>query len=146
MPGPASVRVGDGQGEVRSRLGAPGAERRLADGRLAWYYMTGPSGFETWRVVFGSGNAVAEYSQVLTAANFIWMREGANREQVLDRVGPPMQRMTFARSATEAWTYRWRDQTFEMIGEPVFDAGAGTVKYVGIFRDPAYSSTPSSFR
>jgi hypothetical protein len=146
MPRADSVRVGDAQDQVRQALGAPGAERRLASGELAWFYLTGPSGFETWRVVFDGAGKVAEYRQVLTMANFSWMREGASREQVLDRVGPPMQRMVFARSATETWTYRWLNGTFEMIGEPVFDAGTGEVKYVGIFRDPAFSSTPSSFR
>ena len=146
IPRPGSVRAGESQAQVRERLGAPGAERKLAGGNLAWYYMTGPSGFETWRVVFGPGGTVTEYAQVLTAANFAWMREGATREEVLDRVGPPMEQMSFWRTATDAWTYRWRDGTYEMIAQPVFDAASGAVKYVGIFRDPAYSSMPSSFR
>ena len=146
IPRADSVRVGESQAQVRERLGAPGAERKLAGGNPAWYYVTGPSGFETWRVVFAPGGTVAEYAQVLTAANFQWMREGAHREEVLDRVGPPMERMSFWRTATDAWTYRWRDGTFEMIAQPVFDAESGAVKFVGIFRDPAYSSMPSGFR
>jgi outer membrane protein assembly factor BamE (lipoprotein component of BamABCDE complex) len=146
IPRADSVRVGDSQAQVRGRLGAPGAARTLADGRAAWYYLTGPSGFETWRVVFGPGDTVSEYAQVLTATNFEWMRQGANREEVLDRVGPPMERMSFHRTATEAWTYRWRDVTLEMIADAVFDAQSGKVKYVGIYRDPAYSSMPSTNR
>jgi hypothetical protein len=145
-PGTHSVQVGDTQAQVRERLGAPGAERKLASGNVAWYYMTGPSGFETWRVVFGSGGPVSEYAQVLTMANFTWLRDGANREAALDRLGPPMERMGFWRTATDTWTYRWRDGTFEMIADAVFDVGSGEVKYVGIFRDPAYASTPSGFR
>lgn len=143
VPRPDSLRPGDSQAQVRERLGAPGATRTLPDGRAAWFYVTGPSGFETWRVVFGADGAVAEYRQVLTAANFEWMRQGATREEVLDRMGPPMDRMSFWRTGTETWTYRWRDVTLEMIGEPVFDAASGVVKYVGIFRDPAYESMPS---
>ena len=146
IPRRDSVRVGDSQTQVRERLGAPGAERKLASGSAAWYYMTGPSGFETWRVVFGPGGTVAEYAQVLTAANFVWLREGASREEALDRLGPPMQRMGFRGTATDAWTYRWRDGTFEMIADAVFDAQSGAVKYVGIYRDPAYASTPTGFR
>ena len=146
MPRPDSVRAGDSQAQVRARLGAPGYERTLPGGSSAWYYMTGPSGFETWRVVFGPGGAVTEYVQVLSAANFAWMREGATREEVLDRVGPPMERMSFRGTATDAWTYRWRDGTYEMIAQPVFDAATGAVQYVGIFRDPAYSSMPMGFR
>jgi outer membrane protein assembly factor BamE (lipoprotein component of BamABCDE complex) len=146
MPRPDSVRVGDAQDRVRAQLGAPGAERKLATGELAWYYLSGPDGFETWRVVFGPGGAVAEYRQVLTMANFEWMRDGATRERVLDRVGPPMQRMAFKNTATEAWTYRWRDGTLVMNAEPVFDDATGAVKYVGIFRDPAMSSVQGSTR
>jgi outer membrane protein assembly factor BamE (lipoprotein component of BamABCDE complex) len=141
-----SVRVGDSPAQVRERLGTPGAERKLAGENLAWYYMTGPSGFETWRVVFGSDGAVTDYAQVLTAANFLWLRDGANREEALDRLGPPMQRMGFRGTATDSWTYRWLDGTFEMISDAVFDAQSGAVKYVGIYRDPAYASTPSGFR
>jgi hypothetical protein len=146
MPGPTSVRAGEAQADVRARLGAPSAERKLASGDVAWYYATGPSGFQTWRVVFGPGGVVTEYAQVLNAANFVWMRDGPTRDEVLDRVGPPMERMSFRGTATEVWSYRWLDHTFEMIAEPVFDARSGVVKQVGIFRDPAYSSTPSTFR
>jgi outer membrane protein assembly factor BamE (lipoprotein component of BamABCDE complex) len=145
-PRPDAVRIGDSQAQVRQRLGVPGLERTLPGGALAWYYPTGPSGFETWRVVFASGGAVEAYAQVLTAANFQWLREGATREAALDRMGPPMERMRFWRTGTEAWTYRWLDVTFEMIGQPVFDAKTGVVQYVGIFRDPAYASTPSGLR
>jgi outer membrane protein assembly factor BamE (lipoprotein component of BamABCDE complex) len=142
-----SVRAGETPAEVRGRLGEPAAERRLASGGTAWYYLTGPAGFETWRVVFGPEGKVAEYAQVLNADSFEWMRSGSvTRDQVLDRVGPPGQTMAFARTGTEAWTYRWRFGTLQMIGEPVFDAAAGTVRYVGIFLDPAYNSTVSSQR
>lgn len=143
IPRAGSVQVGEQQAQVRERLGPPAATRTLPDGRTAWFYATGPSGFETWRVVFGANGTVAEYAQVLTAANFEWMRDGASRDEVLDRVGPPMERMAFWRTGTETWTYRWRFGTFEMIGQPVFDAQSGMVKYVGIFRDPAFSSEPS---
>jgi hypothetical protein len=146
IPRSDSVRTGESQAQVRERLGAPSAERMLAGGNVAWYYVSGPSGFETWRVVFGPGGAVSQYAQVLTAANFERMRDGATRETVLDRVGPPMEQMSFRRTATEAWTYRWRDGSLEMIADAVFDAHSGEVKYVGIYRDPAFSSTLSTSR
>lgn len=146
IPRQDSVRAGESQAQVRERLGAPRVERKLTGGTIAWYYPTGPSGFETWRVLFGPGGSVTEYGQVLTAANFLWLRGGANREEALDRLGPPMQRMGFRGTGTDAWTYRWLDGTFEMISDAVFDAQSGAVQYVGIYRDPAYASTPSGFR
>lgn len=142
-PRAGSVRVGEPQAQVRERLGAPALERTQPDGRTGWYYATGPTGFETWLVVLAPDGTVAEYTQVLTAANMAWMREATpTREEVLVRLGPPIERMSFWRTRTEAWTYRWRFGTFEMIGQPVFDEPTGVVKYVGIFRDPAFSSTP----
>jgi hypothetical protein len=145
VPGPASVHAGDGEGQVRAKLGAPTMERKLARGATAWYYAAGPSGFYTWRVVFNSAGAVTEYAQVLTAANFSAMGAGVTRDAVLDQFGPPMERMTFPRTATESWTYRWMDGTLEMIADAVFDAKGG-LRHIALFRDPAFSSSLSTDR
>ncbi|MCC6609414.1 MAG: hypothetical protein IT515_07040 [Burkholderiales bacterium] len=142
-PGPGSVRIGDTEAQVRATLGVPTMERKMATGTTAWYYATGPSGFYTWRVLFNSAGAVTEYAQVLTAANFQAMSAGASRDAVLDQFGPPMERMSFPRTATEAWTYRWMDGTLEMIAEALFDARTGSLKSIALVRDPAFSSTPS---
>jgi outer membrane protein assembly factor BamE (lipoprotein component of BamABCDE complex) len=138
-PRPTSIHTGDGEGQVRAKLGAPAMERKLATGATAWYYATGPSGFFTWRVVFSPAGAVTDYTQVLTAKNFSALGQGATREAVLDQFGPPMERMSFPRTATEAWTYRWMDGTLEMIADAVFDATGG-LKHVALYRDPAFSS------
>ncbi len=146
-PRSESVRPGDTPEQVRGRLGEPRAQRTLPNGQTAWYYATGPGGFETWRAVFAPNGGVTEWTQVLTAENFEWMRSGGvTRDAALDRVGPPKDRMSFAGTATEAWTYRWQYGTLEMIAEPVFSAKTGEVLYVGIFRDPAYSSQAGSQR
>lgn len=139
VPGPASVHVGDAQAQVREKLGAPAAERKLATGGAAWYYATGPSGFYTWRAVFNPAGAVTEYAQVLTAKNFSAVGQGTTRDAVLDQFGPPMERMGFPRSATEVWTYRWMDGTLEMIADAVFDAKGG-LTHIALYRDPAFSS------
>jgi hypothetical protein len=114
-------------------------ERKLATGANAWYYATGPSGFFTWRVVFSPAGAVTEYAQVLTAKNFSALGQGVTRDAVLDQFGPPIERMSFPRTATEAWTYRWMDGTLEMIADAVFDAKGG-LRHVALYRDPAFSS------
>lgn len=140
-PRPATVGPGDAQAEVRGKLGVPAMERKLASGATAWYYVTGPSGFDTWRVVFDRTGAVADYQQVLTAGNFAKFAQGATRDELLDLLGPPIERMRFARSNTEAWTYRWMDGTLEMIADAVFDGGG--LLHIALYRDPAFSSTPS---
>lgn len=139
--GPHSVRNGETQSEVRARLGAPAVERKLGSGDTAWYYVTGPSGFFTYRVVFGSGGAVADYSQVLTMENFMAVPQGAAQSAVLDALGPPKERMTFRRTATEVWTYRWLDGTFEMLANATFDAG-GILNQITSQQDPAFTDSP----
>jgi outer membrane protein assembly factor BamE (lipoprotein component of BamABCDE complex) len=139
IPVPSSVRVGESQSDVRAKLGAPATERKLASGDTAWYYITGPSGFFTYRAVFGSGGSVSEYMQVLTMQHLMALPQGASRETVLDALGPPMERMTFLRTRTEAWTYRWLDGTFPMIADATFQAGNGTLIQVTVHRDPVFT-------
>jgi outer membrane protein assembly factor BamE (lipoprotein component of BamABCDE complex) len=146
FPRADSVRIGEAPDQVRARLGTPGAQRKLATGEDAWYYLTGPAGFETWRVVFGADGKVKAYTQVLTQENLEWVRTGATRPEVLDRIGPPMEMMRFARTNTDAWTYRYQFGTLKMIGQPVFNDTTGKAEYVGIFLDPAYYSSVGSLR
>lgn len=141
-PTPRSVAVGQSPEEVRAKLGAPATERKLPSGQNAWYYTTAPSGFVTWRVVFGADGRVSEYTQVLTRPNFQALPKETSRDAVLDRLGPPMEKMNFARTATQTWTYRWMDGTFEMLAEITFGAGAGGLQQVSLVRDPAFSSAP----
>lgn len=145
IPGPSSVRVGETQREVAARLGKPAAERALPSGATAWYYLTGPSGFFTYRAVFGGGGTVTEYDQLLTRERLQGLPEGASESAVLDALGPPMQRMTFARTHTEVWSYRWLEGTFEMIAEATFDTRNGSLMQVTTFRDPAFTESVGPF-
>lgn len=136
--GPTTVQVGEASNEVRTKFGPPAAERKLPSGQDAWYYTTAPSGWFTWRVVFGADGRVSEYTQVLTQPNIYASPNGASRDAVLDRLGPPMERMTFERTKTETWTYRWMDGTFQMLANLTF--GTGGLEQVSVMRDPAMTS------
>lgn len=143
FPGPGSVQSGETPSAVRAKLGTPAAERKLGSGDAAWYYITGPSGFYTYRVVFGAGGAVADYSQVLTRQNFMAVPQGATKNTVLDALGPPMEEMSFQRTRTQAWTYRWMDGTFEMLADAVFNLDKGTLDQIVVHRDPAFTDSIS---
>jgi outer membrane protein assembly factor BamE (lipoprotein component of BamABCDE complex) len=140
IPGAQSVRTGESQSDVRAKLGAPAAERKLPSGDTAWFYVTGPSSFFTYRVVFGSGGTVTRYSQVLTRDEFSSLAQGATQAAVLDELGPPMEQMAFHRTATEVWTYRWLDGTFEMLADAEFAAG-GNLKQIVLLRDPMFTDS-----
>ena len=143
FPGAQTVRNGETQNEVRAKLGAPAAERKLVSGDMAWYYVTGPSSFFTYRVVFGSGGSVKDYSQVLTRKDFVALLPGTTQSAVLDALGPPMERMTFQRTATEVWTYRWLEGTFEMLADAAFDTRSGKLVHIVLLRDPVFSDSIS---
>ncbi len=143
IPTPSSVHTGETPQQVRAKLGAPTAERKIANGDTAWYYVADSY---TWRVLFGRDGAVSEYGQVLTMANFELLRQGTTRDAMFDLVGPPGQAMTFARTGSEAWTYRWRDGTVPTVTDVVFDARTGELRYMGIYWDPAYLSGGTSNR
>ena len=132
--------MGQSSNEVRAKFGPPAAERRLPSGQSAWYYTTAPSGYFTWRVVFGAGGGVSEYTQVLTVQNFYSFPTGASRDEVLDRLGPPGERMSFARTETESWTYRFMNGTFHWIAELTFGAGTRGLESVALDRDPVFSA------
>jgi outer membrane protein assembly factor BamE (lipoprotein component of BamABCDE complex) len=140
VPTQRTVSIGESQEAVRARLGSPATERKLASGDRAWYFVTAPSGFFTWQAVFDRDGRVTEYVQVLTRQNFDSLPQGASRDLVLDRLGPPMERSTFKRTATEAWTYRWKDGTFEMLANVLFRADGGGLIQVTLGRDPAFDS------
>lgn len=141
FPGPGSIQIGETQSAVRAKLGTPAAERKLGSGNAAWYYITGPSGFDTYRVVFGTSGAVADYSQILTMQNFMTVPQGATKNTVLDELGPPMEEMSFQRTRTQAWTYRWMDGTFEMLADAEFDLDKGTLNKIVVRRDPAFTDS-----
>ena len=136
-PSATAVHSGESQSDVRAKLGAPAAERKLPGGEMAWYYVTAPSGYYTWRVVFGGDGRVKQYSQVLTEQDFLAIPGGASRDAVLDRLGPPMQEMSFARSDTETWTYRWIEGTQQMLADATF--GSRGLLNLSTYPDPAFS-------
>jgi outer membrane protein assembly factor BamE (lipoprotein component of BamABCDE complex) len=140
MLGPNSVRVGESPDQVRTKFGPPASERKLPSGQNAWYYTTAPSGYFTWRAVFGADGRVSEYSQVLTSQNFYSFPTGASRDQVLDLLGPPEQRMSFERTHTESWTYRFMNGTFYWIANLTFGAGTRGLESVALNQDPAFTS------
>ena len=137
-PSATAVHAGESQSEVRARLGAPATERKLPNGDTAWYYVTGPSGYYTYRVVYGSDGRVKQYSQVLTEKDFLALPEGASPDAVLDRLGPPMDTMSFARSDTKTWTWRWIDGTQQMLADATF--GARGLLNLSTYPDPAFNS------
>jgi len=130
--------------EVQARAGAPTEKRALADGVKAWYYISGPLGWTTYRARFDVQDRLLDVDQVLTEAHFRALKEGkTSRSDVLQMLGSPALVMRYPNLGEEVWTYRYMDVTLEMLNDDHFDAASGVLKYYTLYRDPSYASVGS---
>jgi len=110
---PRSITAGMTERQVRQDAGAPSEETRLSDGRKLWWYIQGPQGFTTWRVVLGGDGTVTEAAQVLTEANFRRIAERiSTRADVLAMLGRPRESSKFPNLQEDVLTWRYQDGTF----------------------------------
>jgi len=127
--------------EVLARAGAPTEQRSLGGGVTAWYYVSGPFGWTTYRTRFDASDHLIDIDQMLSEANFRTMvANQTNREQVLDMFGRPGLIARYPNLGEEVWTYRYLDVTLEMLNDDHFDAATGVLRYYTLYRDPAYVS------
>ena len=112
---PHSVNAGMSESEVLRTGGKPAREHKLSDGETAWDYTLQPSGYFTWRVVFGRDGRVREVRNLTTYENSLKVAPGMTESEVEQIMGP-----TFIRE--KYWTgnysigYRYMDDaTFMMM-------------------------------
>ena len=110
-----SVNAGMSESEVLRAGGKPAREHKLSGGESAWDYTLQPSGYFTWRVVFGSDGRVSEVRNLTTYENSLKVAPGMTEAEVEQIMGP-----TFIRE--KYWTgnysigYRYMDDaTFMMM-------------------------------
>src|SRR5262249_26773837 len=102
---PGSSNVDD----VRRTMGPPALELANPDGSKVLAYPRGYYTGQTYMVQVGPNGVVKSVDQVLTEDHFYRIRAGLTREDVLRRLGPPLETMEFARLQQVAWDYRYRD-------------------------------------
>jgi hypothetical protein len=110
-----SVRPGMAQAEVARLGGKPIAEGRLPTGDPYWDYTLQPSGYYTYRVVFGPEGTVREVRNLLTEENFLNLKPGMSESDVAGLLGPARIRETYW-LGTYSIGYRFmRASTFMMM-------------------------------
>ena len=87
----------------------PAARIVLPGGGESRFYTTGPAGMETCRVDVSAAGQVLQATQVLTDGNFASINPGMTSDEVLARIGPPANKMRFARTQTTSWDYHFAD-------------------------------------
>jgi len=86
------VHPGMTQAEVMSVGGKPASERKLAGGETAWDYTLQPSGYFTWRVVFGGDGRVRAVDNLTTYENSLKIVPGMTEAEVQTIMGPTFLR------------------------------------------------------
>ena len=137
-----AVQVGMPAAQVDKLLGAPDARRSLPDGSVAAYYVNGPSGWTTWRVVLDADSRVKEVQQVLDAAHFrtALIPGVTTRTQALDALGPPGLVTSYKSTNDETLIYRWMEITTPMRVDLNFDLKTAILKTYNSYWDPCPNS------
>jgi hypothetical protein len=137
------INQGESAADVRRAAGPPSQEQTLPDGTKAWFYVNGPAGWTTYRVLFSPEGTVLDSRQVLTGQSFRqYVVPGkSTREQVGQALGPPGLVMRFPNLREEVWTYRWVDSTIWMRTDVHFDASTGVVRSYNAYWDPCPHGT-----
>ncbi|MGZ5063630.1 MAG: outer membrane protein assembly factor BamE domain-containing protein [Usitatibacter sp.] len=124
-----SLRPGvSSESDVRSLMGAPRNEFTAPDGTRGLVYPKGPLGTQTFIVTLGQDGRVREVRQVLKDDTFYRIHPGMTEDEILQMIGPPGETMSFARSNTHAWDYRYIDTWGSLaIFSVTFDANGRVV-------------------
>ncbi len=111
--GPMNLKPGASIDEVRRQMGAATDEKKNPDGARVWWYVRGPQGFHTYKIVFDKDDRIATIAQVLTEANFRNIVPGKSTKQdVLELIGRPREQQGYPNRAEEVWTWLYQDGTF----------------------------------
>ena len=104
--------AGQSEAEVIARLGPPTGRYTLPAGGQRLEYATGPYGRTTWMVDLDSAGKVTGSFQALTEANFMKVRDGMPRDEVLRMLGRPADQ---AGEYMNRQTWSWRYPTYECL-------------------------------
>ena len=109
------VTAGMTEPQVLAVGGKPAQERKLPGGEAAWDYTLQPSGYFTWRVVFGRDGRVREVRNLTTYENSLKIAPGMTEAQVEEIMGPTLIRETYW-TGNSSISYRYMDDaTFMMV-------------------------------
>lgn len=101
---PTASMVGQTPQMIIQVMGQPGYTQ---DGYVD--YMRGPYGVHTYRLHFDGQNRLTRWEQLLTEEQFLKVREGMTRTQVISLIGISKVVSTLSRGRGEVWSYRYEN-------------------------------------
>jgi len=137
----SSVTPGMAQADVTRAAGKPFTEGRLGGGEPFWDYTLQPSGYYTYRVVFGGDGRVQDVRNLMTIQNIMTLKPGMSEAEVERVLGTARMRETYWQG-TYSVSYRFMEATTFMLMTAVFSRDGHLTTYFWQ-PDPAIYSTPS---
>ncbi len=129
---PSGIVAGQSEADVVRAMGAPSGRYALPGGAVRLEYARGPYGRVTYMVDLDAAGRVAGWQQVLTEANFLRVRPGMSRDELLRLLGRPGEvfRVPWQRAVVWNWRYPtndclWFQATLTLDDDRVRDAGHG---------------------
>ena len=119
------------EAELRQVMGKPALEFTNADSSRELAFARGPLGAQTYMAHVSRDGIVQVVKQVLTDGVFNAIQPGMTQDEVLRLIGPPREKMSFARLAQVAWDYKYRDTWgYDSIFSVTFDADGRVVSKI----------------
>ena len=88
-------------------MGAATGRYALPDGGQRLEFARGPMGRHTYMLDFDASGRLQQTEQVLTEANFLALKIGMTKDEVLQRIGRPSDVTTLSRQQHQLWSYRY---------------------------------------
>ncbi|HUL40818.1 MAG TPA: hypothetical protein VLV32_02755 [Burkholderiales bacterium] len=116
------------ESDIREAMGKPTVTWMTPAGDV-WAYPRGPLGAQTFLVYFDKSGTLKAIEPVLDEDHFAQIAAGMTHEQVLHKIGPPFQTITFPNLDQVSWDYHYTDLWgYSAIFSVIFDQ-AGRVVY-----------------
>ena len=141
----SSVKPGMAQADVAGVGGKPFAEGRLQTGEPYWDYTLQPSGYYTWRVIFGPDGRVREVRNLMTQQNFLNLKPGMSEPDVVGLLGPVRMRQLYW-LGTYSISYRFMEATTFMMMTAEFTRDGQLTAYHWQPDQAIYSTVSGTFR
>lgn len=104
---PEGLPPGSSSAQAIEQLGAPTGRYPLEGGGTRLEFARGPYGKHTYMLDFNADDRLIEWEQVLTEQNFLELKIGMSKAEVLRRIGHPSNVQFLSRQQHQLWSYRY---------------------------------------
>lgn len=104
---PKGLPPGASSAQAIEKLGAPTGRHAGEAGGARLEFARGPAGVHTYMLDFDAGDRLLGWEQVLNEQNFLDLKIGMSKTEVLRRIGRPSNVRFLSRQQHQLWSYRY---------------------------------------